>query len=100
MSSFKGVPMNKVYRSGNQWDLNHLPPIQNQRNHFVLFDLPIAQDSKSPPKPHRSETKWDAYHVKLPCAPQNDYKTESAVCIDTKFIFLEYFFSHQMLIIQ
>lgn len=87
MSGFKGVPMNKVYRGGAQWDSSHLPPIQNQRNHFVLFHLPIAHDSKLPPTPQRGEMKWDSHHVRLPCATQNDYKTESAVCIDTKFIF-------------
>lgn len=76
---FKGVPLEKIYRGPDQWHLNHLPPIQNKRDHIVLFELPIAQNSKTPPKPLRSEVKWDSYHVKLPCSPQNEYKTESAV---------------------
>lgn len=75
----KGVPLNEIYRGFGKWDLDHLPPIVNKRDHIVLFQLPIDKDSKEPPKPHISETKWDANHVRLPCASQNEYKTESSV---------------------
>ncbi|XP_055304353.1 poly(ADP-ribose) glycohydrolase-like [Sitodiplosis mosellana] len=76
--SFKGVPLAKIYRGPNEWHLNHLPPIENKRHHVVLYQLPIAKDSTTPPKPHIGEAKWDANHVKLACSPHNEYKTESS----------------------
>lgn len=77
--SFKGVPLEQIYRGSEHYHLNHLPPIQNKRDHTVLFQLPIANGSTSPPKPHFGDIKWDSHHVKLPCATQNEYKTESLV---------------------
>lgn len=82
----KGVPLNEVYRGFGHWDLEHLPPIVNKRDHIVLFQLPVNKDSKEPPKPHISDTKWDSNHVRLPCATQNEYKTESTVSKTNKFM--------------
>lgn len=91
-NSFRGVPMDKIYRDYDKWHLNHLPPVQAHHDHSVLFELPIANDSAAPPKPRAGKDKWDAYHVRLPCAPQNDYsqvvyKTESGVRIYFQLIF-------------
>lgn len=84
--NFKGVSLKKIYRGPNEWHLNHFPAIENRRSHAVLFELPLEKDSKTPPKPHEGEMKWDSSHVKLPCASQNDYKTESGVRISCFFI--------------
>lgn len=74
--SFKGVDFEKIYRNSSKWDFDHLPPIVNKRDHIVSFQLPIEKDSTVP---HRGEIKWDANHVKLPFAKQNEYKAESLV---------------------
>lgn len=78
--NFKGVPLEQIYRGFDRWHLDHLPPIVNKRDHSVLFQLPISNDNTAPPpKPHIGEKKWDSNHVRLPCASQNEYKTESSV---------------------
>lgn len=78
-NNFKGVDFEKVYRNSEKWELDHLPPIVNKRDHIVLFQLPIEKNATQPPVPHRGEIKWDANHVKLPYAKQNEYKTDSSV---------------------
>lgn len=75
----KGTPIEDVYRIGGMWGLDHLPPIVNKRDHSVLFELPLDENSSEPPKPHYGEPKWDSCHVRLPNASQNEYKTESGV---------------------
>lgn len=65
--------MDEIYRGLSAWELNHLPPIVNRRDHAVLFELPVNLNSTEPPKPHRGQPKWDSLHVRLPCAPQNEY---------------------------
>lgn len=88
--NFKGVPLDQIYRGFDRWHLDHLPPIANKRDHTVLFQLPISNDDSAPPRPHIGEKKWDSNHVRLPCAAQNEYKTESSVgwfCVN--FIQLE-----------
>lgn len=77
--SFKGVPFDDIYRGNDAWHLNHLPPIVNKRDHIVLYQLPIEPNSTQPPKPYPGEHKWDSHHVRLPCALQNEYRTESSV---------------------
>lgn len=69
--SFKGVPFN------GEWLLKRLPPIRNDYNHTVLFELPIGNDPKEPPKPQVGETKWNSKYVKLPCATENEYSVAS-----------------------
>lgn len=77
--NFKGVPFEQIYRGFDRWQLDHLPPIANKRDHTVLFQLPLSSDNSEPPAPHIGEKKWDSNHVRLPCAAQNEYKTESSV---------------------
>lgn len=70
---WRGTPMEEIYRGLSEWELSHLPPILNRRNHTVLFELPIDVNSTRPPKPHDGQMKWDSLHVRLPCSPQNEY---------------------------
>lgn len=42
------------------------------QNHTVLFHLPI-RDASVPPTPYKGPDKWDANHVRLPYAQQNQY---------------------------
>lgn len=76
---YKGNSMQEIYRHINQWELPHLPPIVNKRDHAVLFKLPLDSNSTAPPEPHRSALKWDSNHVRLPCAPQNEYSVFNEV---------------------
>lgn len=69
----RGNSMDDIHRGLSPWELHHLPPIVNKRDHAVLFQLPIDLNSATPPTPHRSEAKWDSSHVRLPCASQNEY---------------------------
>lgn len=41
-------------------------------NHTVLFHLPV-RDASVPPIPYKGPEKWDANHVRLPYAQQNQY---------------------------
>lgn len=71
-SNSMGNSMEEIYRGLSPWELDHLPPIVNKHDHCVLIELPIDENSSEPPKPHRSELKWDSDHVRLPCAIQNE----------------------------
>lgn len=77
--SFKGVLLSEIYGGRGAFDLEHLPPVANKRDHIVLYKLPLPVNSGRAPDAFKGENKWDANHVRMPCAPQNDYKTESAV---------------------
>lgn len=77
--SFKGIPLDEIFRGRELWSFEHLPPIANKRDHIVLFQLPLAENPTHPPDPHNGENRWDANHVRLPCATQNEYKTECLV---------------------
>lgn len=77
---WRGTPMEEIYRGLSEWELSHLPPILNRRNHTVLFELPIDLNSTIPPKPHAGHMKWDSLHVRLPCSPQNEYIVTDEVC--------------------
>lgn len=70
---WRGTPMEQIYRGFSEWELSHLPPIVNRRNHTVLFELPVDVNAMEPPKPHDGQMKWDSLHVRLPCSPQNEY---------------------------
>lgn len=41
-------------------------------NHTVLYHTPIL-DTSIPPIPYKGPERWDANHVRLPCAKQNQY---------------------------
>lgn len=74
----------EIYRSSDRWHLSHFPPIDNKRNHTILFEYPISNDQSKPPEPRIGKKKWDLNHVRLPCATQNEFKVESSVsCIYT-----------------
>lgn len=77
--NFKGVPLSKIYGGRDAFDLDHLPPVTNKRDHIVLYKLPITVDWSSPPEPYRSESKWDQNHVRMPFALQSEHKSESTV---------------------
>lgn len=77
--TFKGIPLSEIYGGRDAFDLQHLPPVANKRDHVVLFKLPITVNSSQPPEPYKGEKKWDQYHVRLPCAPQSEYQMESTV---------------------
>lgn len=71
--SFKRKPLDE------EWFLKQLPPIENCREHCVLFELPIGDNVNKPPKPKVDDKKWDSYHAKLPCAIENEYKIKASV---------------------
>lgn len=60
--------MDQIYRGSDQWYLDHMPPIENNPNHTVLFELPLPKDDSVPPPPHIGEKKWGSNHVRFPCA--------------------------------
>lgn len=76
---WKGNTMEEIYRSINEWELSHFPPIINRRDHIVLFELPINLNSTEPPKPHKGHSKWDSNHVRMPCSSQNEYLVSDEV---------------------
>lgn len=76
--SHKRIECDRVYRGRDKWQFDHLPPISNNRDHIVLYQLPIEVNSSQPPEPHSGKTKWDSNHVRLPCALQNEYKDEGS----------------------
>lgn len=81
--------MEDIYRGLSEWELSHLPPIVNRRNHIVLFELPIDLNATEPPKPHDGQMKWDSLHVRLPCSPQNEYIVSDEVRIKFILIFMD-----------
>lgn len=77
--AFKGVPLSEIYGGRGAYDLDHLPPVANKRDHTVLYKVPITENPNRVPAPFRGEIKWDPFHVRMPHAPQNEQKSESAV---------------------
>lgn len=77
--SFKGVEMSAIYGGRDAFDLEHLPPVENKRDHFVLYKLPIAVSLTRPPEPFRGESKWDPNHVRMPYNPQSVMQNENTV---------------------
>lgn len=82
--TFKGIPLSEIYGGRDPFSLDHLPPVVNKREHTVLYKLPVDVNAGRPPDAFNGENKWDQNHVRLPCAPQNEYKTECAVCHSDK----------------
>lgn len=76
---FKGVPLDEIYGGRSAFDLDHLPEITNKRDHTVLFKVPITVSWSKTPEPYRGENKWDQQHVRMPHAPQSEYKSENTV---------------------
>lgn len=80
----KGAPMSAIYRDCDPFDLDHLPPVANKRDHIVLYKLPITGCPTRPPKPFKGENKWDQHHVRMPYDPQSKFKSENTVMVKTK----------------
>ncbi|KAH8388071.1 hypothetical protein KR093_011569, partial [Drosophila rubida] len=66
-------PMEAVQRGLQPYELDHVPPVVPGVNHKVLHRHPIREPSHKPPRPYRGAHKWDAKHVRLPCAPESKY---------------------------
>lgn len=80
----------EFYRGADRWQLNHFPPIVNNRNHTVLFQLPLPDDASQPPQPRVGANKWDLNHVRMPYAAENVLKIKSSVSALTQ-MYLERF---------
>lgn len=76
---FKGTPLTEIHRGQRALDFDHLPPVENRRDHAVLYQLPIQPNINEPPEAHKGESKWDREHVCLPCDPRSVYKTDAEV---------------------
>ncbi|XP_062541533.1 poly(ADP-ribose) glycohydrolase-like [Armigeres subalbatus] len=74
--SWRGVPMDSIYRGLDRYELRHFPEIRPAEDHIVLFNLPIDPNGTEPPKPRRAYSKWDANHVRLPCSHRSQYPVE------------------------
>lgn len=74
----------EIYRFSDRWHLDHFPPITNKRNHTVLFQLPLPNDSSHPPEPRIGAHKWDLSHVRLPCSTENELQIKSLVRLTNK----------------
>lgn len=57
-----------------------MPPVENHRNHVVLYQLPWQANSAEPPVPHSGQLKWDPDHVRLPSSNRNEYTVKEDVC--------------------
>lgn len=82
---WKGNRIDEIYRGLGQFELQHLPPIEHNEKHKVLFELPINSSEDQPPKPHAGKTKWDSNHVRLPCAAQNTINIDGEVSITVEY---------------
>lgn len=51
--------------------IENLPLVRPTHLHAVLHIFPIEESSSHPPKPWKSEHKWDEFHVRLPHANAN-----------------------------
>ncbi|KAH8397875.1 hypothetical protein KR222_004719, partial [Zaprionus bogoriensis] len=70
-------PIESVQRGLLPYELDHLGPVQFGGQHKVLYRLPIREPAQEPPRPHRAPHRWDAEHVRLPCAAESKYPVES-----------------------
>lgn len=77
--TWRGSPMEDVYRRLSPWEFDYLPSIVNHRDHIVLYQLPWNKNATEPPSPHQSTLKWDSDHVRLPCSSRNEYKVKESV---------------------
>lgn len=69
-------PIEAVQRGLQPFELDHLGPVLPSGQHKVLFRHPIREPANKPPRPNRASHKWDAKHVRLPCAPESKYPVE------------------------
>ncbi|XP_058443969.1 poly(ADP-ribose) glycohydrolase-like isoform X2 [Malaya genurostris] len=74
--SWRGVPMDVIYRGLDRYELRHVPEVRPSEDHAVLYNFPVDPCAAEPPKPRRSYNKWDANHVRLPCSHRSQYPVE------------------------
>ncbi|XP_072050135.1 uncharacterized protein [Amphiura filiformis] len=53
-----------------------LPDLKPSQNHTVLFRPYVRAGDPPRPFPDQYQDKWDAYHVRMPCSPENLYTVE------------------------
>lgn len=70
-------PIEAVQRGLQPFELDHLGPVVPSGQHKVLHRHPIREPANKPPRPYRATHKWDAKHVRLPCAPESKYPVEA-----------------------
>ncbi|KAL7744062.1 hypothetical protein ACLKA6_001286 [Drosophila palustris] len=70
-------PIEAVQRGLQPFELDHLGPVVPSGQHRVLHRHPIRELANKPPRPFRGPHKWDAKHVRLPCAPESKYPVEA-----------------------
>ncbi len=49
---------------------------------LVIFQPHVRAGDPPRPFPDHYQDKWDAYHVRMPCSPENLYPVEDKVCWD------------------
>ncbi|XP_053697387.1 poly(ADP-ribose) glycohydrolase-like [Sabethes cyaneus] len=76
--TWRGVPMDIVYRGLDRFELRHFADVRPSEDHTVLYHLPVNPDAAEPPKPRRSYNKWDSDHVRLPCSHRSQYPVEQS----------------------
>ncbi|EDV92130.1 poly(ADP-ribose) glycohydrolase [Drosophila grimshawi] len=70
-------PIEAVHRGLHPFELDHLSAVQPSGNHKVLHRHPIRDPANVPPRSLRATHRWDAEHVRLPCAPESKYPVET-----------------------
>ncbi|XP_062138952.1 poly(ADP-ribose) glycohydrolase [Drosophila sulfurigaster albostrigata] len=70
-------PIEAVQRGLQPYELDHVAPVSPSAGHKVLHRHPIRESPTKPPRPFRGTHKWDAKHVRLPCAPESKYPVET-----------------------
>ncbi|XP_068141153.1 poly(ADP-ribose) glycohydrolase [Drosophila tropicalis] len=75
---WRGQPIEAIHRGLQLFELEHLGPVQPSGLHRVLYKHPICESVNEAPRPLKSAPKWDAQHVRLPCAEESKYPRENA----------------------
>ncbi|XP_030568773.1 poly(ADP-ribose) glycohydrolase [Drosophila novamexicana] len=71
------LPIESVHRGLHPFELDHLSAVQPGGQHKVLYRHPIREPAVEPPRPFRAPHRWDADHVRLPCAAESKYPVEA-----------------------
>lgn len=66
--------MREMYRGHGAFNLEHSPPVADERNHVVLHKLPITVRLTQPPEPSKGDKKWDQHHVRMPYDTRSEMK--------------------------
>lgn len=71
------LPIEAVHRGLLPFELDHLGAVLPSAQHKVLYRHPIREPDNEPPRPFRGGHRWDAEHVRLPCAAESKYPVEA-----------------------